>query len=137
MIMNRKIKIFIIGLIFVYCILVFDNIIWNLVEGNLAERYIWIFVTEFTNWQDIITMIIFAPMFLIPFKMRLKEKFLYLFGVMTTYAILGINNVLWNKEGLIWYQNLLSIFEWRQDWVTMIIGGVIFLIIYYRTKPLL
>ena len=137
MIMNRKIKIFIIGLIFVYCVLVFDNIIWNLVEGNLAERYIWVFVTEFTNWQDIVTMIIFAFVFLIPFKTKLKEKFLYLFGVMTTYAILGINNVLWNKEGLIWYQNLLSIFEWRQDWVTMIIGGVIFLIFYYRTKSFL
>jgi len=137
--MKNKIKkkilvLYLIGLLLVYIILVLDNFNWNLIEGKLPEKLLWVFTTEFTNWQDPLTMIIFASLFLLIMKKKIKKEYIYPLGILFTYFILSINNVLWNTEGLAWHQNMLAILEWKQDWFTMLIGAFIFLLFYNKIK---
>lgn len=100
---------YLIGLFLVYAILVLDNFNWNLFEGKLAENFVWVFTTEFDNWQDLLTMLLFA------------------------YGVLGVNKVFWNLEDSV-YQNLISIFEWPQNWLTILLGGLAFLLFYFKRK---
>jgi len=121
-----------VSLFLIYLILVIDNLDWSLSENNL--NLFWIFTTEFTNWQDILTMIIFAFLFLLILKKKIKKEYIYPLGILFTYFILGFNKVLWNVEGVEWHQNMLSIFVWKENWITMLIGAFIFLLFYNKMK---
>ena len=61
--MKSVLKIFLIATVVNYLILVLDNFFFKLFEGKLLQNFVWIFVTEFDNPWDPIT--IFAIAFLI------------------------------------------------------------------------
>jgi len=118
------------SLLIVYIFLVIDNLVWNLYDGNF-QNVLWSFVTEFTNWQDIFTIFSLGLFLTLILRNRIIKDFIYPFGMVVIYLVLGINKVLWNLNAE-FYETILSIFLFEQNWITMFIGAFIFLF-YYRT----
>lgn len=118
------------SLFIIYIFLVIDNLVWNIYDENF-ENIFWAFTTEFTNWQDIITIFSLGLLLTIILMDRIIKDFIYPFGMLLVFLILGINKVLWNLN-VVMYESMLSIFLYEQNWITMFIGAFIFLF-YYRT----
>jgi hypothetical protein len=121
---------YLMSLFIIYIFLVIDNLVWNMYDGNF-ENIFWAFITEFTNWQDIITIFSLGLLLTIILMDRIIKDFIYPFGMLLVFLILGINKVLWNLNAVM-YESMLSIFLYEQNWITMFIGAFIFLF-YYRT----
>lgn len=121
---------YLMSLFIIYIFLVIDNLVWNIYDGNF-ENIFWAFTTEFTNWQDIITIFSLGLLLTIILMDRIIKDFIYPFGMLLVFLILGINKVLWNLN-VVMYESMLSIFLYEQNWITMFIGAFIFLF-YYRT----
>jgi uncharacterized membrane protein len=130
--MPRKtfLLLYLMSLLIVYIFLVIDNLVWNLYDGNY-QNVMWSFITEFTNWQDIFTIFSLGLFLTLILRNRIIKDFIYPFGMIVIYLVLGINKVLWNINAE-FYETILSIFLFEQNWITMFIGAFIFLF-YYRT----
>lgn len=130
--MPRKtfLLLYLMSLLIVYIFLVIDNLVWNLYDGNF-QNVMWSFITEFTNWQDIFTIFSLGLFLTLILRNRIIKDFIYPFGMIVIYLVLGINKVLWNINAE-FYETILSIFLFEQNWITMFIGAFIFLF-YYRT----
>jgi hypothetical protein len=130
--MPRKtfLLLYLMSLLIVYIFLVIDNLVWNLYDGNF-QNVMWSFITEFTNWQDIFTIFSLGLFLTLILRNRIIKDFIYPFGMIVIYLVLGINKVLWNLNAE-FYETILSIFLFEQNWITMFIGAFIFLF-YYRT----
>jgi hypothetical protein len=130
--MPRKtfLLLYLMSLLIVYIFLVIDNLVWNLYDGNY-QNVMWSFITEFTNWQDIFTIFSLGLFLTLILRNRIIKDFIYPFGMIVIYLVLGINKVLWNLNAE-FYETILSIFLFEQNWITMFIGAFIFLF-YYRT----
>lgn len=114
----------------IYIFLVIDNLVWNLYDGNF-QNIVWSFITELTNWQDIFTIFSLGLFLALILRNRIIKDFIYPFGMMVVFLVLGINKVLWNLNAE-FYGTIFSIFLFEQNWITMFIGAFIFLF-YYRT----
>ena len=114
----------------IYIFLVIDNLVWNLYDGNF-QNIVWSFITELTNWQDIFTIFSLGIFLALVLRNRIIKDFIYPFGMMVVFLVLGINKVLWNLNAE-FYGTIFSIFLFEQNWITMFIGAFIFLF-YYRT----
>lgn len=121
---------YLMSLFIIYIFLVIDNLVWNIYDGNF-ENIFWAFTTEFINWQDIITIFSLGLLLTIILMDRIIKDFIYPFGMLLVFLILGVNKVLWNLN-VVMYESMLSIFLHEQNWITMFIGAFIFLF-YYRT----
>ena len=130
--MPRKtfLLLYLMSLLIVYIFLVIDNLVWNLYDGNF-QNVMWSFITELTNWQDIFTIFSLGLFLTLILRNRIIKDFIYPFGMVVIYLVLGINKVLWNLNAK-FYETILSIFLFEQNWITMFIGAFIFLF-YYRT----
>jgi len=130
--MPRKtfLLLYLMSLLIIYIFLVIDNLVWNLYDGNF-QNVIWSFITELTNWQDIFTIFSLGLFLTLILRNRIIKDFIYPFGMVVIYLVLGINKVLWNLNAE-FYETILSIFLFEQNWITMFIGAFIFLF-YYRT----
>ena len=117
---------YLMSLFIIYIFLVIDNLVWNMYDGNF-ENIFWAFITEFTNWQDIITIFSLGLLLTIILMDRIIKDFIYPFGMLLVFLILGINKVLWNLNAVM-YESMLSIFLYEQNWITMFIGAFIFLV---------
>jgi len=130
--MPRKtfLLLYLMSLLIVYIFLVIDNLVWNLYDGNF-QNVMWSFITEFTNWQDIFTIFSLGLFLTLILRNRILKDFIYPFGMIVIYLVLGINKVLWNLNAE-FYETIISIFLFEQNWITMFIGAFIFLF-YYKT----
>ena len=120
------------SLFVIYIFLVIDNIAWNFYEGNF-QNTLWAFATELTNWQDILTIFSLGLFLTLILKDRIIKDFIYPFGMLIIYLVLGINKVLWNLN-VGFYESMLSIILFEQNWITMFIGAFIFLFYYENFK---
>jgi len=121
---------YLMSLLIIYIFLVIDNLVWSLYDGDF-QNIVWSFITEFTNWQDIFTIFSLGLFLTLILRNRIIKDFIYPFGMMVVYLVLGINKVFWNLNTE-FYETILSIFLFEQNWITMFIGAFIFLF-YYRT----
>jgi len=121
---------YLMSIVIIYIFLVIDNLVWSLYDGDF-QNILWSFVTEFTNWQDIFTIFALGLFLTLILENRIIKNFIYPFGMMVVYLVLGINKVLFNLNAE-FYATILSIFLFEQNWITMFIGAFIFLF-YYRT----
>jgi hypothetical protein len=118
----------------IYAFLVIDNLVWNIYDGEFGN-IVWCFTTEFTNWQDIFTILSLGMFLTLVLMNRIIRDFVYPYGMVVVFIVLGINKVLWNLE-IEAYQSILSIILFEQNWITMFIGAFVFLFYYDKFKKI-
>jgi hypothetical protein len=118
----------------IYIFLVIDNLVWSIYDSEF-ESIIWSFITEFTNWQDIFTILTLGMFLTLALMNRIIRDFIYPYGMFLVFIVLGINKVLWNLE-VEAYQSIISIIMFEQNWITMFLGAFVFLFYYEKFKKI-
>jgi hypothetical protein len=118
----------------IYIFLVIDNLVWSIYDSEF-ESIIWSFITEFTNWQDVFTILTLGMFLTLVLMNRIIRDFIYPYGMLIVFIVLGINKVLWNLE-VEAYQSVISIIMFEQNWIAMFIGAFVFLFYYEKFKKI-
>ncbi len=113
--------IYISGVLLNFLILVLDNFFFNVYEGTIIQNSVWIFTTILDDPLDLITIFSIAFLLFLPFRKKLGKTQTYAFGLLYTYAVLGLNIILFETfptplEGLI------RIWLAPPDWLVLIMG---------------
>jgi hypothetical protein len=66
-------------------------------------------------------------------KDNIVRDFVFPFGMVFSFLVLGINSVLVNLDA-IWYESMLSLLLFEQNWLAMIFGASVFLFYYKKFK---
>jgi hypothetical protein len=125
---------YLMSILVVYAFLVIDNLVWNIYDGEFGN-IVWCFTTEFTNLQDMFTIISLGLFITLVLMNRIIRDFVYPYGMAMVFLVLGINKVLWNLE-IEAYQSIISIILFEQNWITMFIGAFVFLFYYDKFKKI-
>jgi hypothetical protein len=132
--MSRRtfLLLYLMSLFVIYIFLLISNLVWGLYGGDI-QSIPWSFVKEFTNWQDVFTIFSLGLFLTLVLRDRILKDFIYPFGMLLVFLTLGIEKALLNLN-VEAYQNILSIFLFEQNWITMFIGAFIFLFYYEKFK---
>lgn len=133
--MRKTLLLYLMSIFVIYTFLVIDNISWSLYDGTFIEKISWIFTSEFSNWQGIFTILSMGLFLALVLRDRIIRDFIYPFGMVLVYLVLGIDKVLLNLD-MEFYKIILSVFLFEQNWIAMFIGAFIFLFYYNRFKNL-
>jgi hypothetical protein len=120
------------SMLIVYSILVMARL-FSTVYGSVTDRDIgWILLSDISV-QGIFTIIAMGLFLTLVLKDRIIRDFVFPFGMVFSFLVLGINGVLANLDA-IWYESMLSLLLFEQNWLAMIFGASVFMFYYKKFK---
>jgi len=120
-----------ISILIIYLILVIDGIFWSMYQGEAGGAAL--SFAKIASWQDFFTSVALGLFITLVLRNRIIRDFIYPFGMFTSYLVLSINKILWDLE-VRWYESMLSVLLFEQNWLAMLVGAFIFLFYYRRFK---
>lgn len=109
------------GVLLNFVILVLDNFFFNVYEGTIIQNSTWIFTTIIDDPLDLATIFAVAFLLFLPFCRKLGKMQSYAFGLLYTYAVLGLNIILFETFPTP-LEGLMAIWIAPPDWFVLAIG---------------